>query len=63
MLMKLIWWNGPQDIRNIYIYQGHIVDVHNSIMDVYNSVMDIHNSVMDIHNSITDIQTWISVNV
>ena len=54
-MMRLIWWNGPHDIKDIY--QGHIMDIHNSIMDVYNSVMGIHNSVMYIHNSITDIQT------
>ena len=63
--MKIIWWNGPQDIkrqpnlrkvrRPTVPWKGRnespLIDIHSSIKAIHQSVIDI----MDIHNSNMDV--------
>ena len=67
--MKIIWWNGPQDIKATKSEESGptverqkrlspLIDIHSSIKAIHKSLInitDIHNSVMYIRNSITNI--------
>ena len=73
--MKIIWWNGPQDIkvtkseesRPTVPWKGRnespLIDIHSSIKAIHQSVvdiMDIHNSNMDIYNPVMYIHNSIT---
>ena len=64
--MKIIWWNGPQDIKATKFEESRptgpwkgrneslLIDIHSSIKAIHESVIDIdiHNSNMDFYNSV-----------
>ena len=65
--MKIIWWNGPQDIKAIKSEKSRptvpgkgrnespLIDIHSSTKAIHQSVidiMDIHNSNMDVYNPV-----------
>ena len=65
--MKIIWWNGPQDIKATKSeesrptvpwkgrYESPLIDIHSLIKAIHQSVieiMDIHNSNIDIYNPV-----------
>ena len=74
--MKIIWWNGPQDIkatkseesRPTVPWKGRnespLIDIHSSIKAIHQSVidiMDMHNSNMDVYNPVMYIHNSITI--
>ena len=72
--MKIIWWNGPQDIKTTKSEENRptvpwkgrnespLIDIPSSIKAIQKSVidiMDIHNSNMDVYNSVMYIHNCI----
>ena len=73
--MKIIWWNGPQDIKAIKSEESRptvpwkgrnespLIDIHSSTKAIHQSVidiMDIHNSNMDVYNPVMYIHNSIT---
>ena len=68
MWMKIIWWNGPQDIKAAESEGSRppmerqsvspLIDNQFSIKAIHKSIIDIidiHNFIMDVYDSIIDI--------